>query len=176
MDQFLTLQHIYIHTYRRGRTDAGSSQVPTWPLFMLSNLDTIVFLARQTRTDLLLVPVLTVIVPVLAVVPFARKMTSASLRLSGSISHDIAMLLLPYIACYLLIALPKRAALSWYFHLHRHSCAIPHFVTYCAIVALHPIKTCTKELHDTVTTKIERYEKHRCQHRSFCKSHLHYVM
>ena len=50
----------------------------------------------------------------------------------------------------------------WYLISDRHICAIPHFATYRAKIARYPIKTSTKDVCDTITTSIARYEKYRC--------------
>ena len=45
----------------------------------------------------------------------------------------------------------------WYLVSHRHTCAVPHFATYRAIIVRYP-----EELCDTIATSILRYEKYRC--------------
>ena len=45
---------------------------------------------------------------------------------------------------------------------HRHTRAIPHFATYCAIIVRYPIKTSTTEFCDTIARSIARYGKYRC--------------
>ena len=51
---------------------------------------------------------------------------------------------------------------SWYLVLHKHTCAIPNFATYCVIIVRYPTKTNTNMFCDIIATSIARYEKHRC--------------
>ena len=68
---------IYTHTDADGQM-RGAPKSRHGLLSCFQNLDAIVFLAHQTKTDLLLVPVLTVTVPVLAVVPCFLEETQPS--------------------------------------------------------------------------------------------------
>ena len=51
---------------------------------------------------------------------------------------------------------------SWHLASHRHTCAIPHFAAYRAIIMQYPIQTSTRKFFDTIATSILWYEKYRC--------------
>ena len=62
-----------------------------------------------------------------------------------------------------------RAIPPWYFHLHRHICAIPQYATCCAALARYPApppppkeKKRTKGLRHTIATSITPYGEYRC--------------
>ena len=50
----------------------------------------------------------------------------------------------------------------WHLVSHRHSCAIPHFATYRAIIVRYPTKRSTREFCDAIATSTARYKKGRC--------------
>ena len=52
----------------------------------------------------------------------------------------------------------------WYSvsHTHTHICAIPHLVTYCAIIVRYHTKTSTNEFCVTIITGFVRYAKYLC--------------
>ena len=42
----------------------------------------------------------------------------------------------------------------------KHTCASPSSATYRAIIARYPIETSARNVHNTIATKIMRYEKY----------------